>query len=364
MANIEKRIADDGAISYRVRVRRTGHPIRSKTFTRKTDAEAWARQLEAKIDRHEAIPDQEAARRTLADAVDRYVTDVLPLETRNKNAKHKARLLEWWNGHYGTYAMSAITPALIVEARGKIAAGKYTRKGKGGKPVKKRRSTRTVDTYVMALSSLLTLATDEWGWMQANPCRKVKRLDAGKGRVRFLSEEERKALLAACKASTSRTLYPIVLLAISTGMRQGEILNLTWDRVDLNRGLVLLDETKNGERRSVPLAGKALDVMTEYKRVHRRVDTLLVFPSADGTKHAECRMAWSNAVKKAGVQNFRFHDLRHTAASYLAMNGASLIEIAAVLGHKTLNMVKRYSHLSEQHTAAVVARMNKAVFGE
>lgn len=364
MANIEKRITDDGAISYRARVRRTGFPVRSKTFARKTDAEAWARDLESKMDRNEAVPTQEASKRTLAEAVDKYLSDVLPYKSRNRNKANQERLLRWWKQEYGRYLLSAVTPAMLVEARDKLRSTWFSRKAKGGKTVQRERSPRTVDTYLMALSAVLTTATNEWEWMRENPMRKVRRLDATPGRVRFLSDEERERLLKACKASTSTTLYPIVMIAISTGMRQGEILSLTWDRVDLSRGVLLLEHTKNGERRAVPLVGKALEILTEYKRVHQRIDTPLVFPSEDGTKHAECRMAWRNAVKKAELTNFRFHDLRHTAASYLAMNGASLIEIAAVLGHKTLSMVKRYSHLSEQHTAAVVERMNRAVFGD
>ena len=92
--------------------------------------------------------------------------------------------------------------------------------------------------------------------------------------------------------------------------------------------------------------------------------TTLVFPDPTGTRPADIRAAWQDAVRRAGIENFRFHDLRHSAASYLAMNGASLLEIAEVLGHKTLAMVKRYAHLSEAHTRGVVERMNRAVFGE
>jgi integrase len=133
--------------------------------------------------------------------------------------------------------------------------------------------------------------------------------------------------------------------------------------VNLNRGAIIIEETKNGERRTVPLVGHAAEILTEYRRVHRRLDTPMVFPSEKGHKHTEVRQSWQNAVKRAKLQDFRFHDLRHSAASYLAMNGATLTEIADVLGHKTLAMVKRYSHLTEQHTAAVVSRMNEKVFG-
>jgi integrase len=153
-------------------------------------------------------------------------------------------------------------------------------------------------------------------------------------------------------------------------MRQGEIMGLTWDDVDLNQGRAILHETKNGERRVVPLTGKALELLKAHAKV-RNLQTNLLFPGkplrgADGKvayKPIDLRAPWEAALKKAELEDFRFHDLRHSAASYLAMNGASLAEIAEVLGHKTLQMVKRYSHLSEAHTAGVVARMNEKIFG-
>jgi integrase len=148
-------------------------------------------------------------------------------------------------------------------------------------------------------------------------------------------------------------------------MRQGEIMNLSWSNVDLEKGKITLHETKNGERRVVPLVGHALELMKEY-HAKRRLDTVLLFPGNKGQKPQKpvnLRGAWLTALKQAGIEDFKFHDCRHCCASYLAMNRASLSEIAEVLGHKTLQMVKRYSHLSEAHTASVVERMNEKIFG-
>ena len=193
--------------------------------------------------------------------------------------------------------------------------------------------------------------------------RKVRKLKEARGRVRFLSDNERPRLLDACKAH-SPTLYAAVVLALSTGARQGEILNLTWRDIDLARGMIILEETKNNERRAIPLQGLALELVKDMSKV-KRIDTDLLYPSKqDPSKPLYVHSIWRATVKKAGIEDFRFHDLRHSCASYLAMNGASLAEIADVLGHKTLQMVKRYSHMSEQHTAGVVARMNKQIFGE
>ena len=248
---------------------------------------------------------------------------------------------------------------MIAECRDKLASEITLR----GKP----RSPATVNRYMAALSIALTTAVKEWGWLEDRPMRKVTKPKESRGRVRFLSDDERIRLLKACKESSSLYLYPVVVLALSTGMRQGEIMGLTWDAVDLIQGRAILHETKNGERRAVAIAGHALEVLKELNKV-RRIDSNFLFPPKQNTpqklhKPIDLRTPWETAVRKAELEDFHFHDLRHSAASYLAMNGASLAEIAEVLGHKTLQMVKRYAHLSEGHTARVVASMNDKIFG-
>ncbi len=151
------------------------------------------------------------------------------------------------------------------------------------------------------------------------------------------------------KASRNPYLYTVVVLALSTGARRGELLGLQWSDIDLKRGALIFRETKNGQVRTVPLTGKALELLSQSR------GTGLVFPTG-------IREAFESALRRAGIGNFRFHDLRHTFASYLAMSGASLSELAEALGHKTLSMVKRYTHLTEGHTRQVVARMNTAIF--
>jgi integrase len=221
----------------------------------------------------------------------------------------------------------------------------------------------TVKRYLAALSHAFTIAMREWQWMEENPCRRVSKPAEPRGCVRFLTDEERQRLLDICQASAGRSLYLVVLLALSTGARKGEILHLHWADVDLTHGRLTFHETKNSERRTVPLTGPALEQMRQHVRV-RRIDTPLVFPNAQGTHPLDPRKAWETVRKQAAIADFRFHDLRHSTASYLAMNGASLAEIAEVLGHRTLAMVKRYAHLSEPHTAEVVTRMNAKIFGE
>src|SRR5262249_21977397 len=207
----------------------------------------------------------------------------------------------------------------------------------------------TVNRYLAVLSHAFTIAVREWQWCADNPVRKVSKSKEPRGRVRFLSEDERQRLLESCQVSRNSSLYTLVVLALSTGARRGELLSLHWSDVDLKRGMLTFCKTKNGETRAVPLTGYALDVLAHHTKI-RRHNTTLVFPDRTGRRPVGIREAFEYAVKRAEIANFKFHDLRHTFASYLAMNGATLAEIAEVLGHKTLAMVKRYAHLSEAHT--------------
>jgi len=155
------------------------------------------------------------------------------------------------------------------------------------------------------------------------------------------------------------------VLTLSTGMRRSEVRFLTWEQVDLQKGVIILNTTKNGERRRVAVRGWRWTFCASTAKV-RRIDTNFVFPghkTARTGQPFDVDHFWDLAVKEIGLKDFHFHDVRHTTASYLAMSGASLLEIAEVLGHKTLQMVKRYSHLAESHTASVVERMNQKIFG-
>jgi integrase len=262
--------------------------------------------------------------------------------------------LEWWSSELGAYSLADLDSTKIAAARDKLALS-TKRDGACLSP-------STVVRYMAPLSHAFGVAVREWGWLDDSPMRKVERPAEPDGRVRFLSDDERGALLRACADSKNPWLYTVVLLALSTGMRKGELTNLRWPDVDLANRRITLRETKNGEIRVVPLTGSALDLIKAHAKV-RRLDTDLVFPAParppKAVKPMDFRAAWEAALKRAGITNFHFHDLRHTTASYLAMNGASLAEIAEVLGHRTLAMVKRYAHLSEAHTASVMERMNE-----
>ncbi len=346
MATIERRTAKDGQLVYRVKVRRKGQIPQTATFSKLSDARKWAQVTEGAVLEGRHFTKHEAKRHTLADLIERYIRDVLPRK-RASTAYNQERQLRWWQAQLGYCLLADLTPARIAEHRDILA--------------REQRANSTVNRYLVVLSHALTVAVKEWGWLDDSPMRKVMKPKEPRGRVRFLSDDERERLLEACKASKNTSLYMIVVLALSTGARHQELLALRWPDVDLKRGSLTFHETKNGERRTVPLTGYALDLLRQHAKV-RRLDTDCVFPLYTSTKRPRVRYAWYTALKRAGIKDCRFHDLRHSAASYLAMNGASLMEIAEVLGHKTLAMVKRYAHLSESHTRGVVERMNQRIF--
>ena len=188
----------------------------------------------------------------------------------------------------------------------------------------------------------------------------ISRPAEAKGRERYLTHEEITRLFEACTLSRSRYLYAIVLFALTTGARRGEILHLKWKDLDLVSSVAIFRHTKNGESRAVGLSPTLIKcLMKEAGRCI--VASQYVFPSMDGQSPADIEGAWDQAVLRANLKNLRFHDLRHTAASYLAMSGATTLEIAAVLGHKTLAMVKRYSHLSTSATSQALRKMNESI---
>lgn len=198
--------------------------------------------------------------------------------------------------------------------------------------------------------------------MEFNPVSRIKKSKEPRGRIRYLDDEERERFLKACLNNKNHLLYPAVMLSLASGGRQAEILSLQWKDVDLTLGMITLHETKNDEIRSVPLTGHALNSIKELRQNHPTVFPW-VFPGRGGKKPIDLRTPFVKALDEASIDDFRWHDLRHCTASYLAMNGATLAEIAAVLGHKQLDMVRRYAHISPQHTAGVIKRMNEKIFG-
>jgi integrase len=247
----------------------------------------------------------------------------------------------------------------LATRRGRYFAGKDA----DGQPIMKAKrrplSPATLNRYQAALSAVLTwaqrrrMAPKDWH----NPCRNLELRSEKNEIVRFLSDDERRALLAACKASKWTHLYVLTLMGITTGARRGEFEALTWADVDLERAEASVHRSKNGDRKVLPLVPAVVDELKSLQPdPSKRVG--LVFASKrrpDVPRNFD--LAWKHALRAAGVRNFRFHDLRHSCASYLAQAGAPLLQIAEVLGHRQLSVTKRYSHLTTKHKAELVHRV-------
>lgn len=347
MAAIEKRTTGEGETTYRVKVRIKGFAPESASFDRLTDARTWGKKIESdmKAGRHFG----QSNRHTFNDLADEY----------KDHAIDPVRL-DHWRAVFGAEMLNAITPARIAKERDKLLAEDTIRFATpptgdvevDAKRAKAKRTGATVNRYLAALSSCLSFGVKTLQWLEKNPAMQITKPPESKSRVRFLSDDERVRLLDACRPH--KDLYLAAVLSLSTGARQGEIMSLRFGQIDFKRKIITLHETKNGERRALPLVGDAFTLLKARAKV-RDIKEDRIFPPTAKAKKAECldlRQPWEAALKTAGIANFHWHDLRHTAASYLAMSGVSLVEIAKVLGHRTLQMVARYSHLSDGHIVA------------
>lgn len=337
MASIEKCVGDDGKASYRVKIRLKGYPPDSATFDRLTDARTWATKTESdmKAGRYFGA----AKRHTFGELIEKYRAFK---SGKLKSWRDTDRHLGIWLSLLGDCQLDAITPARIAEGRDKLLSEVTTRG--------KTRHAGTVTRIMAALSSCLVYGVKELQWVDRNPCEKASKPGHSNARVRYLSDEERTAILQACRASTNPDLYLAVVLSLTTGARKSEVMGLTWGQVDFKTRTIALrqGETKNNDARTLPLVGEAFTLLKDRAKVRRLHDDR-VFPPTVRAKKAtllDLRTPWETALQAAGIVDFRWHDLRHTAASYLAMQGVSPLEISKILGHRTMAMVSRYSHLA------------------
>jgi integrase len=205
----------------------------------------------------------------------------------------------------------------------------------------------TVNRLLATLKHMFTKAV-EWDMVEDETLkrvRKAKLLEENNKRLRYLSKEECQNMVDCC----DKHLRPIVVTALNTGMRKGEILGLRWESVDLRHGFILLEQTKNGERREIPINDS---MRSTFQNVIRRIDVPCVFHDpATGKPYQDVKRSFKTALKRAEIKNFHFHDLRHTFASHLVMAGVDLTTVKELLGHKTLTMTLRYAHLAPTHKA-------------
>jgi len=345
MATFTKRRNGDGSTSWDAMVRIVGYPARGKSFRTKLAAELWAARTETGAKGGTLAASQGM---TLAQLID---------EAQPRLVNPSAAAFAYWRDHLGDVRLDKLTPEQIALHRDRLlGADCRGHNHKTSKP----RSSATVRNYLIELGRLFALAVKELRVMEVNPCARVTKPKASNEVVRFLSDEERVALLAACKESDQADLYAFALFALTTGARKGEVAGLEWPQVDLARRWAIFPKTKNGDARGVPLTNTVCSLLTARLAERKPFVApytkeqyalwLRVFP-------VDITRAWHGAIKRAKVENFRFHDLRHSCGSAMVQNGANLAEVATLLGHKGLAMTLRYSHISNAGTSRLVDRV-------
>jgi len=314
MAAIRKR----GESQWQAEVRKKGHPAQRKTFVYKEDAERWARETEVAIERGQFFDRTKAEQTTVKVLIERYKTDVMP----TLSGKHIKPALNALLPVFGDYALAVITSEMICKYRDDRL---------------KTLAESTIKKEINLLSKIIDLATKEWGIPLAiNPCATVKRPTEPKGRERRLEDNEEELLLSACRES-SHELEVITIVGIETAARLGELLNLKWKHINLDKQTAQLLDTKNGEDRTIPLSPRAVAVLKSLPR-HINGRVFYRWSASDSINKT-----WTRTCIRAGLENLRFHDLRHEACSRLA-DKFHMHELMKITGHKTAAMLARYYH--------------------
>ncbi|NLW36736.1 MAG: site-specific integrase [Syntrophorhabdus aromaticivorans] len=287
--------------------------------------------------------------------------DYLKWAERQRGYRQKATLVAQLVGIFGHYPLRHFSTKLLetwqTERLQQGATRKTVKKGFGGKRVvvdvpgtPRGNAPATINRLLATIKHMITKAV-EWEMVEEESLRRVRRvrlLEENNRRLRYLSQEECQALIDA----SGSHIKPMVIMALNTGMRRGEILNLQWKNVDLKHGFILLDRTKNGDRREIPIN---LTLRAALKGISRRLDVPYVFHDpATGRPYGDIGTGFTKACKRAGITDFHFHDLRHTFASHLVMAGVDITTVKELLGHKTLTMTLRYAHLAPSHKVKAV----------
>ncbi len=353
MATIRKR-----GTKWQAIIRRKGFPDQVKTFRIKRDAKDWARGAEDQITRGVSVDRSSAEALSLEKALDRYLSEVSPTKAEGSQRAEITHAIPL-KLLLGKYSLAAISADVVAGYRD-------TRLDTLSKQTGRKISSSTVRGELALLSHLYEISIKEWRLgLISNPVRLIRKPKAHPGRNRRLSWVEMRRLLKAVDARSNPILGFVVRIALYTGMRHGEIINLTEKQVDLQRRLVFLQKTKNGTARTVPLSVRATREFSKAlgnPKRHKNSD--LIFPGNKSRSGCDVIMRrpyttnqeWRKAVQAAGLTDFRFHDLRHEAVSRLVEMGLSDQEVSAISGHKTMQMVRRYTHLRAED---LVARLDR-----
>lgn len=321
MATIENR----GKLQWRALVRRKGYPTTSKTFETKADAEKWAREIESEMDKGVFVSRKESENTTLKEALDRYKDEYIPRLAHQKRETNRVIFLQ----------KRLLASRILASIRGKDIADFIKEREQEGA------GANTIRLDLALLSRLFEVAATDWGMENlSNPVKRVNKPKLPSGRTRRLEAKEEEKLLNACP----QTFSYVVRFALETAMRREEISLLIWENVDLKKRSAYLPETKNGEARTIPLSPKAIEILQEVQNENGN--------SVFGMSADAITQAMQKARKKADIENLKFHDLRHEATSRLFENtDLDLMEIRAITGHRTMQMLARYTHLRTSRLA-------------
>ena len=312
MATIRKR-----GNKFQVQVRRVGFQGKTKSFERLTEAKAWARSQEIYFDRGEA-GNQKPDDMPLSSILSHYLVEITP--TKKSAAVEGRRIKRLLRDEIARQTLRMLTPAKLATFR--------DRRVKDG--------IRTAAYDLQVIRHALKIARAEWGVnIPKNPVEAIRLPRPPKPRERRVTSAEYNSLLLHTKASRSKYMFPLIVLAVETGMRLGELLKLEWNDFDEEDRLLTLKDTKNGESRVVPLSLTAFDILRALPR-----DNATLF----ATNYHAVKSAWQRICKRAGIENLRFHDLRHEAISRFFEKGLTLPEVTMLSGHKTKAQALRYAH--------------------
>ena len=351
MASIYKRKNEDGSSVWRAVVRIKGHPSVSNHFERKQEAEDWAQDTERKIRQGQFNIESFKQQYTYKDLMVRLKSD--GFFEHQKALKKIAAQFQYWEERLGSYALVHISSDLVSKER-QILIDSLLPNGS-------KRNPSTINRYVAVLSSVLGYATKKLRWMHENPCSRILKLKESSGRDRILSEEKVRDLLITCRESKQNYLFCVVLIALTTGARKGEILGLEWSCVNLEKGTAALKETKNGKPRSISLSEPVIRELEKLFRV-RDPKKKLVFASKTALGLIDIKKSWMEALKRAGIEDYHFHDLRHQFCTLASGMGASNMELRTAMGHSTLQMLLRYCNSDALTTKKYSKGLSERIF--
>lgn len=330
------------AIKAIIRIR--GYKTKCKSFSSITLAKKWAKEIEAAMENGSYVEVKNKTSIVYAsDLIDYFRKNVAPSRYQHHAPKYDC-MFDWWIDKIGHIKLKDLAASDLSACKQLL----LTEKCNTGKP----RKPNTINKYLMCISAILTFAVDELEAIEYNPKAKVKCVPKPDGRKRFLTIEELASYLDACKKD-SDIVYLFVLIALGTGGRYSEVQTLKVENIDFENQRVYYIDTKNRTSRGVFLEAKVFEFLKEYLSKNK-IKSGYIFKGKRKDCLAFIRGRVYNIIRNIGIQDFTVHDMRHTFASYAAMNGASLLDISELLGHKSLTMSKRYSHLTQKHTDKIV----------